>query len=41
MLMFIGALMDAIDFPEKVGTIAGNWYCLINFRKMEKNAVKM
>ena len=36
----IGALMDAIDFPEKVGTIAGNDTCLI-ISKNEEEAIKM
>ncbi|WP_034550418.1 arginine repressor [Carnobacterium funditum] len=36
----IGALMDAIDFPEKVGTIAGNDTCLI-ISKNGEDAVKM
>lgn len=36
----IGALMDAIDFPEKVGTIAGNDTCLI-ISKDEEDATKM
>ncbi|MCA9766301.1 MAG: arginine repressor [Carnobacterium sp.] len=36
----IGALMDAIDFPEKVGTIAGNDTCII-ISKNEEDAVKM
>ncbi|MGB3161261.1 arginine repressor [Carnobacterium sp.] len=36
----IGALMDAIDFPEKVGTIAGNDTCII-ISKNEEDAIKM
>ncbi|MEG0496974.1 MAG: arginine repressor [Carnobacterium sp.] len=36
----IGALMDAIDFPEKVGTIAGNDTCII-ISKDEEDAIKM
>lgn len=36
----IGALMDAIDFPEKVGTIAGNDTCLI-ISENEEDAAKM
>lgn len=36
----IGALMDAIDFPEKVGTIAGNDTCII-ISKDQEDAVKM
>ena len=36
----IGALMDAIDFPEKAGTIAGKDTCII-ISKNEEDAIKM